>query len=227
VVTKEESDDPVRVGDPAPDFLLPAVNREGDIGPGDYRGRRPLLLGLFRGLHCPFCRRQVIQMNGYSDRLGDLGVEALAVINTELDRARIYFGRLQIKIALAVDPSWNTHRRYGLSRPKITLGKTEWPKKVNPKDMLALRLNPTGELSESVPAYKANGVVNRIEGFKPTLVDRKIQAVHGLTGAGYTLIDKEGIVRWRWLEARAGPQDLAKFPSKEDIVAAVSDALVL
>lgn len=224
MASKDESDDAIRVGDPAPDFSLPAVNREGDIGLGDYRGRRPLLLGLFRGLHCPFCRRQVVQMNGYSDRLAGLGVEALAVINTELDRARMYFGRLQIKIALAVDPSWNTHRRYGLSRPKITLGKTDWPQKVNPIDLLGLRLNPTGELSGPVPAYKANEVVNRIEGFKPTLVDRRIQAAHGLTGAGYALIDKDGIVRWRWIEARNGPQDLAKFPSEGDILTAVSDA---
>ena len=38
-------------GDPAPDFSLPAVNREGQISLDDYRGRSPVLVGLFRGLH--------------------------------------------------------------------------------------------------------------------------------------------------------------------------------
>ena len=38
-------------GDPAPDFALPAVNREGQVSLGDYRGRSPVLVGLFRGLH--------------------------------------------------------------------------------------------------------------------------------------------------------------------------------
>ena len=42
---------PLRPGDPAPDFALPAVNREGQISLDDYRGRSPVLVGLFRGLH--------------------------------------------------------------------------------------------------------------------------------------------------------------------------------
>ena len=42
---------PLRSGDPAPDFALPAVNRDGQVSLGDYRGRSPVLVGLFRGLH--------------------------------------------------------------------------------------------------------------------------------------------------------------------------------
>jgi peroxiredoxin len=41
----------LRPGDPAPHFALPAVNREGRVSLDDYRGRSPLLIGLFRGLH--------------------------------------------------------------------------------------------------------------------------------------------------------------------------------
>jgi len=41
----------LRPGDPAPHFALPAVNREGQVSLDDYRGRSPVLLGLFRGLH--------------------------------------------------------------------------------------------------------------------------------------------------------------------------------
>ena len=42
---------PLHPGDPAPHFELPAVNREGQVSLGDYRGRSPVLVGLFRGLH--------------------------------------------------------------------------------------------------------------------------------------------------------------------------------
>jgi peroxiredoxin len=42
---------PLRPGDPAPRFALPAVNREGQVSLDDYRGRTPMLVGLFRGLH--------------------------------------------------------------------------------------------------------------------------------------------------------------------------------
>lgn len=44
------SERPLRPGDPAPRFSLPAVNRNGRISLDDYRGRIPVLVGLFRGL---------------------------------------------------------------------------------------------------------------------------------------------------------------------------------
>jgi len=42
---------PLRPRDPAPPVALPAVNREGKVSLDDYRGRSPVLVGLFRGLH--------------------------------------------------------------------------------------------------------------------------------------------------------------------------------
>ena len=52
----------VRPGDPAPDVTLPAADREGVISLADYRGERSVLLAFFRGLYCPFCRRQMSQL---------------------------------------------------------------------------------------------------------------------------------------------------------------------
>jgi peroxiredoxin len=46
-----ETATPLRPGDRAPDFTLPAVTREGLISLGEYRGRSPVLLALFRGLY--------------------------------------------------------------------------------------------------------------------------------------------------------------------------------
>ncbi len=45
---------PVAPGEAAPEFAVSAITRDGDIGLGDYRGRVPLMLGLFRGVYCPF-----------------------------------------------------------------------------------------------------------------------------------------------------------------------------
>ncbi|HJV56493.1 MAG TPA: redoxin domain-containing protein, partial [Methylomirabilota bacterium] len=73
-------------GDPAPAFALPAVNREGQVSLDDYRGRSPVLIALFRGLHCPFCRRQLVQLGTTQDKLKALGVETMAVVNTPLER---------------------------------------------------------------------------------------------------------------------------------------------
>jgi len=50
-MTTGERRPPVQPGEPAPDFMLPAANREGTVSLADYRGRSPLLLALFRGLY--------------------------------------------------------------------------------------------------------------------------------------------------------------------------------
>jgi len=50
-MTTTERQAPVQPGEPAPDFTLPAANREGSVSLADYRGRSPLLLALFRGLY--------------------------------------------------------------------------------------------------------------------------------------------------------------------------------
>ncbi len=42
---------PLQPGDRAPDFTLPAINREGSVSLGDFCGKQAVFLGLFRGLH--------------------------------------------------------------------------------------------------------------------------------------------------------------------------------
>ena len=42
---------PVAPGEPAPDFMIAAAHDDGTVSLADYRGRRPLLLALFRGLY--------------------------------------------------------------------------------------------------------------------------------------------------------------------------------
>ena len=50
-MTTGERRPPVQPGERAPDFTLPAANREGTVSLADYRGRSPLLLALYRGLY--------------------------------------------------------------------------------------------------------------------------------------------------------------------------------
>ena len=81
---------PLQPGDPAPEFTLPAANREGTISLNDLRGR-PFLIGFFRGLHCPFCRRQVVQLASVQPALKAAGVETIAVVNTPVaSRSHLY-----------------------------------------------------------------------------------------------------------------------------------------
>jgi len=214
---------PLRPGDPAPHFALPAVNREGQVSLDDYRGRSPVLVALFRGLHSAFCRRQLVQLGTTQDKLKALGVETVAVVNTPLERARLYYKYRPARVLLAADPEAETHRAFRL--PAGTLVENEsdasWSQgTVTMGQMQAAMINPTGELPEPQNPFVAMETLNKRDGFEPTEIDQQIAAVHGLQLVGHFLIDREGIVRWMHIEAAERPGDLSKVPSDKEILAA-------
>jgi peroxiredoxin len=129
----------VRAGDTAPEFVLPAVDGDGNVALRDYLGRSPVFLGLFRGLYCAFCRRAVAELGRLSTKLATLGIETLGIVATPTDHARLYFRYHRVPISLGADPAMTTHAAYGL--PKTH--KENWD--------LSTRVNPTGELAEPLP----------------------------------------------------------------------------
>ncbi len=68
-------------------MVLDAITRQGKIAIADFRGQKPVLVGLFRGLHCPFCRRQIAAMAELTDALQEKGIDSLTVVNTPIERA--------------------------------------------------------------------------------------------------------------------------------------------
>jgi peroxiredoxin len=50
-MTVLETRPPLQPGEPAPDFTLSAVDRDGSVSLATYRGKSAVLVGLFRGLH--------------------------------------------------------------------------------------------------------------------------------------------------------------------------------
>ena len=209
-------------GDPAPAFTLPAVNRAGQVSLDDFRGRSPVLVGLFRGLHCPFCRRQVVQLGTTQEKLKTVGVETIAVVNTPLERARLYFKYRPARVLLAADPEAAIHQAYRLPAVAVVEDEqaTSWPQSVTLGQFLATPINPTGELPAPQNPFAAMDVLNKKEGFEPNEVDQQIVAAHGTQLTGHFLIDREGIVRWRQVEAAERIDDLSKFPSDEQIMTA-------
>jgi peroxiredoxin len=209
-------------GDPAPGFALPAVNREGQVSLDDFRGRSPVLVGLFRGLHCPFCRRQLVQLGTTQEKLKVMGVETMAVVNTPLERARLYFKYRPARVLLAADPDAATHQAYRLPAGAVVAegSPTSWPESVTMGELQAVRMNPTGELDEPQNPFAAMEILNKKEGFEANEIDHQIASAHGTQLAGHFLIDRGGIVRWRQVEAAERIDQLSKFPSDEEILTA-------
>src|SRR3990172_9440453 len=156
---------PIQPGDRAPGFSLPAINREGAVSLDEYRGKQPVLVGLFRGLSCPFCRRQLVQLDAMQPTLKPAGVETLGIVNTTLDRARLYFKYRPTPIVLAADPEAATHRLFGV--PAFEVGEvSDWPRRVTSEEFGAVRVNPTGELPAALHPMEANDELNRRGGFQ-------------------------------------------------------------
>jgi peroxiredoxin len=213
----------LRPGDAAPDFALPAVNREGQVSLDDYRGRSPVLVALFRGLHCPFCRRQLVQLGTTQEKLKAVGVETMAVVNTPLERARLYFKYRPARVLLTADPEAETHRAFRVPAGTLVENESEasWSQgTVTMGQMQAARINPTGELAEPQNPFAAMETLNKRDGFEVTEVDQQIAATHGMQLGGHFLIGRDGMVRWLQIEGLERVEDISKFPSDEEIVAA-------
>jgi hypothetical protein len=164
-----------------------------------------------------------VQLATTQDKLKALGVETVAVVNTPLERARVYFKFRPSRVLLAADPEAATHRAFGIPEgtPVEDESKASWAQGTFTIGQLQRNLvNPTGELPEPQNIFVAMETLNKRDGFEPTEVDQQIAAVHGFQLAGHFLIDRTGIVRWRYIEAAERIEDLSKFPTDEEILGA-------
>jgi peroxiredoxin len=213
---------PIQPGEDAPQFALPAVNRDGMVSLDDFRGKSALFIGLYRGLHCPFCRRQIVLLGATQDKLRALGVETLAVVNTPLERARLYFKYKPARVLLGADPDAATHRAFRVPDVEVVANPTtsQWPQRITLEEVSQVRVNPTGELPGPTPIFEAMERLNAKDGFEATEVDQQVAAVHGMQGVGHFLIDRQGIVRWTHFEAGERMADLVTFPSDAQILEA-------
>ncbi len=206
---------PVQPGQRAPDFLVSAVHDSRTISLADYSGRAPLLLGLFRGMFCPFCRRALVQMAATSDHLRSLGVDSLAIVGTELDNARLYFKFRPTRLAIGADPQLTTHRSYGVPRPEPT-----------PQLMQMMNntyINPTGELPAPLSMPAANAALTALDGYQNTPTDQREFESTFTQMKGQFLIDRDGIVRWTHIECeKEGLAGMGKFPSHDELLGAAS-----
>jgi peroxiredoxin len=203
---------PVQPGERAPRFSLPAVHREGVVSLDDYLDRSPLLLAVFRGLHCPFCRRTIAELGGIAERLKAVGVETLAVVATNADHARLYFKHRPARVALAADAERGTHRAYGVPSVPMT-----------PQLLEAIQttpVNPTGDLPRPMPLPEAAAELDRRQGFQPSEIDRLDQERQFGQVQAQFLVDRTGVVRWVNVEGTEGVAGFGKFPTVDELLLA-------
>jgi peroxiredoxin len=201
-------------GEPAPDFTLAAIHRDGTLALADYRGRSPLLLALFRGLYCPFCRRGIAQLGLTAAKLERLGVETLAVVATDVERARLYFRYRPTRVSLAADPGATLLRSFQVPKPEAT---PELMERVR-----AVPLNPTGELPEATNLFDVANALDVRDSYEWTAADEKEAEQQVFQFVGQFLLDRTGTIRWVNIEGSEGLVGLGKFPTDEQFLAAAA-----
>jgi peroxiredoxin len=211
-MTTLQTHKPVSPGEPAPDFVLPAVDGNGTVSLADYRERSAVFLGLMIGLWCPFCRRAIAQMAAIEPKLKTIGVETVGVVATPPENARLYFKFRPNRMRLAADPVLSTHKAYGLPKPEPT-----------PEFMHALetvKINPDGALPEPVPITQAAAAIGKLDSYIENDTDRADTERQWPQLKGQFLIDRAGVVRWAKVECSEGISGIGSFPHPDEILSA-------
>ena len=222
-MSEHDSGGPLQPGDRAPNVILDAITREGKIAIDDFRGQKPVLVGLFRGLHCPFCRRHIAAQAKLDPELRAKGVESLTVVNTPIDRARLYFRYHPIpNLVAASDPERTSHLAFGLPNLEFTESETAWPHKVSMPAVRGMQIDLPGETEGPLDPVAAMEFLNRKDGYEVTAVDQQMIATGLGQLIGQFLLDRQGIIRWSFSEVPEGGRYMFAGSNQQELMLAVS-----
>lgn len=215
----------LKVGEVVPDFTLVAANRPGSISIADYRGKAAVLLGIFRGLYCSFCRRQILLLGSAQHALRERGIEVLAIVATPAERAQMFLKHRPAPVPVLADPDAVVAAAFGVPRMIIGpagSGPRAWPE-TTMEQVLAVMVHDTDDPSR--PPRLASEIAaerRRKDGYEMLPADIEGTEKHGPQLTCHVLVDRGGVVRWTHVEAQDGVADLFKSLSPADLLTATS-----
>jgi len=209
----------LRQGEPAPSFTLPAIDRDGTVSLSDYRGKSAVLLGLFRGMYCPLCRRKIAQMGLLRQKLLSLGIDTLAIVASKVEHARLYFRYHPTRIPLAADPEMTVLRAFSVPKPSVTPQLLE--------KFRTTLVDPFNELVTPVPITEIATTLNERDGYEMNATDweeleQQWRWDRSTQLMARFLIDREGIIQWVDVEgAGQGMGGIGTLAADDELFAAV------
>jgi thioredoxin-dependent peroxiredoxin len=108
----------VSVGDPAPDFTLPAATGE-PVSLSQFRGRSEVVLFFYPKDNSPVCTAQACSFRDSHDAFQDAGAEVIGISADPGESHRQFAARNQLPFHLLSDADGSVRARYGVPR---TLG---------------------------------------------------------------------------------------------------------
>src|SRR5215208_1680382 len=113
--------------------------------------------------------------------LREKGIDLLTVVNTPIERARLYFRYRPLPNLLAAsDPERASHRAFGLPNLEFTQNETNWPYKVSMAAAKDMRVDIPGELPGPMDPLAASEILNKRDHYELTEADEQMLATgHG------------------------------------------------
>jgi peroxiredoxin Q/BCP len=114
VVTKNTNND-LQVGDPAPDFTLPASTGE-LVSLADFRGRAEVVLFFYPKDNSPACSVEACSFRDRYQAFRDLGAEVIGVSRDSAQSHRRFAEHFRLPFVLLSDRNGSVHARYGVAK---------------------------------------------------------------------------------------------------------------
>jgi peroxiredoxin Q/BCP len=108
----------VRVGDPAPDFTLPAATGE-PVNLSQFKGRSEVVLFFYPKDHSPVCTAEACSFRDSYDAFQNAGAEVIGISADPVESHRLFAERNRLPFHLLSDADGSVRARYGVPR---TLG---------------------------------------------------------------------------------------------------------
>jgi thioredoxin-dependent peroxiredoxin len=103
------------VGDPAPDFTLPASTGE-TISLSDFRGRAEVVLFFYPKDNSPACSAEACSFRDSYEAFRDAGAEVIGISADSLESHNRFAKQFRLPFLLLSDSGGSVRSRYGVSR---------------------------------------------------------------------------------------------------------------
>jgi peroxiredoxin len=183
----------LQVGQVAPSFRLPS-GQGPEVGPGDYRGRRNVVVWFTKGMGCAFCRQHMTQLLRGYPTFQALSGEILEVTPTPPDRARLYASKFNIPFPYLCDPDYRVRRAWGLEVRSHSIG---W------------------YATTFYAGFKAPDLPSDFGKVQPAL--KEFPSLLADEDMGFYILDKKGVVRYALAGSYAAGKSARQIPSNEEI----------
>jgi peroxiredoxin len=184
----------IEIGQMAPSFRLPS-GQGPEVALEDYRGRSHVIVWFTKGMACPFCRQQMLQLARAYGEFAARQAEIVEVTNSTPERARVYAQKFGLRFPYLCDPDHNVRQAWGLaqrSHGPVYYAKTLY------KGMTAPKVE-TDYVGEPFKLTEMPGL----------LADEDM---------GFFIIDKSGVIRYALNGAYITPTGLRQIPSNAEIL---------